>query len=32
MTGATGEIHPQSALVLGIETSGLTGGIALCPG
>jgi tRNA threonylcarbamoyladenosine biosynthesis protein TsaB len=32
MTGATGEIHPQSALVLGIETSGLTGGIALVRG
>jgi tRNA threonylcarbamoyladenosine biosynthesis protein TsaB len=32
MTGAPGEFHPRSALVLGIETSGLAGGIALFRG
>jgi len=32
MTGAPAEFHPQSALVLGIETSGLAGGIALFRG
>ena len=29
MTGSPVDIHPQSDLVLGIETSGLAGGIAL---
>lgn len=32
MTGAPGEFDPHSALVLGIETSGHAGGIALCVG